>query len=263
MIGLSTASFYPLETEKVIEKISKLGFNVIEVFFNTTSELTMEYVLDLKKICDEYGVKVNSIHPFTSFAEPYFFFTDYVRRFNDGCDLYEKYFNLAAVLGAKIFNFHGDLLQRKTTPDEYAEIYYKLYTVAKKHEILFSQENVSRCLSGKSDFLKKLSDILGDNIYFTLDIKQANRAGEDPYSFVEKIGNKIVLVHINDFNEENDCLLPCYGKYDLKKIKKKLDEKEFKGYYIIEVYSQNYKELKEIEQSKNMLEKLFRQAKGN
>lgn len=258
MIGLSTACFYPLETEKVIEKAAKMGFKDIEVFFNTTSELSMDYVLYLKTICNEYDIKVQSVHPFTSFAEPYFFFTDYIRRFNDGCELYENYFNLAAILGAKIFNFHGDMLQRKTTPEEYAEIYYKLFILAKKHGIIFSQENVSRCLSGKSDYLKELSNILGNDICFTLDIKQAHRADEDPYDFVEKIGSKTVLVHVNDFDEKNECLLPCYGNYDLRKIIEKMDKFRFKGYYMIEVYSQNYKEYDEIEESKRKLEKLFR-----
>ena len=38
-LGISTACFYPQPLEDTIPRISSLGFHLIEIFFNTESEL--------------------------------------------------------------------------------------------------------------------------------------------------------------------------------------------------------------------------------
>lgn len=38
-LGASTACFYPLETEKALEKVCKLGYKYAEVFMNAPCEL--------------------------------------------------------------------------------------------------------------------------------------------------------------------------------------------------------------------------------
>ena len=38
-IGVSSASFYPLETELALEEIGKGGIKYCEIFFNAQSEL--------------------------------------------------------------------------------------------------------------------------------------------------------------------------------------------------------------------------------
>ena len=37
-IGVSTASFYPLETEEALEQLGKAGVKYTEIFFNALSE---------------------------------------------------------------------------------------------------------------------------------------------------------------------------------------------------------------------------------
>ena len=43
-LGVSTASFYPLETEQALEEIGKAGIKNTEIFFNCESELKDSFV---------------------------------------------------------------------------------------------------------------------------------------------------------------------------------------------------------------------------
>ena len=51
-IGVSTASFYPLETEAALEKLGKAGVKHTEIFFNALSELKPAFIDILEDILD-------------------------------------------------------------------------------------------------------------------------------------------------------------------------------------------------------------------
>lgn len=53
-IGASTACLYPMETEKAVATLIENGFRIIEIFFNSFSELEPEY---LEKL-NEYILKI-------------------------------------------------------------------------------------------------------------------------------------------------------------------------------------------------------------
>ena len=256
--GISTACFYPETVEKSLEKAAKTGYKNIEIFFNTDSEYSDSFISEIKAFTEAHGIAVVSAHPYTSFAEPQYFFSDYQRRYDDGMEIYKHIFHQVAKLGVRIFQFHGAFLKQnvKISPERYAETYMELKKAAAKEGIIFSQENVGRCLCGKKDYIKSLVDILGDEISFTLDIKQAGRSGEDPEE-IAKVMKNINMVHINDATETEDCLLPCCGSRNLLGIKKTLDTIGFSGVYMTEVYSKNYSDISDIIESKNKLEKLF------
>ncbi len=257
MIGISSACYYSMPTEDAFKHLVKSGAKVCEMFFNTSSEISPPFCSEIAKVAADAGMKIDSVHPFSSFIETGYFFSDYARRIEEGIDIYRRYFEGAAGMGARFFVFHGANLTLGMEPEKYAERFHLLSTVAKKEGIFLCQENVSRCLAGKVEYVKALKDILGDDISFTLDIKQANRAGQDPFEMAKVMGKNIKLVHINDYNEENDCLLPCRGNFDLKGLKSTLDAIGYEGNYIIEVYRKNYTEYSDIEDSYTKLNKLF------
>ena len=51
-IGISTASYYPLETESALEEIGKSGIKTTEIFFNAESELKDSFIDILEDIKD-------------------------------------------------------------------------------------------------------------------------------------------------------------------------------------------------------------------
>ena len=103
-IGASSSCFYPLETEKSLLLVGKAGIRITEVFFNSPSELEVPFIKQLEKIKNEYSMDITAVHPFMSFAEGYNIFSSYRRRFDDSLELFKKYFEAAAALGARFLN---------------------------------------------------------------------------------------------------------------------------------------------------------------
>ena len=238
--GMSSACFYPLETEKAVKRCGEMGFKNIEIFVNSYCELNGKIRNEIKSICDYYGIEVCSVHPFTSFAESFVFFGSYDRRIADGIDFYKNYFDFAAFLGAEIINLHGAKLLHTVDNEEYFDRYARLFNAGKEFGVTVSQENVVDYRSQSPEFIKRMSDYLGENFALTLDLKQCRRAGESALDFINSVGEKIKAVHISDYNNNFDCLPPFEGIEDFSSIVNALKAKEYNGIYLIELYSSGF-----------------------
>lgn len=244
--GISTACLYPNLLENSLYELAIRDVDLVEIFFNTHSELSPDFVRQIKSIIDNYGMKVSSIHPYTCGIEPMMFFTEYERRFLDILDYYKKYFEVMNMLGAKVFVFHGNKIQNKVTNDLYFSRYQGLYDLGKTFGITVAQENVARCTAGDLDFLINMSDALGDSAKFVLDTKQAVRRGYNPYDFIDKLGNKIVHIHISDYGEKGDCLPVGEGNLEFANFVNKLKDNSFAGSIILELYRSGYNKYDEL-----------------
>ena len=120
-IGVSTASFYPLETEAALEKLGKAGVKHTEIFFNALSELKPAFIDILEDILDNYDMKVTSVHPTMSLAESFMIFSSYERRYYEAEEQYRRYSEIAARFGAKYIIMHGGKPNGLTTDEEYCE----------------------------------------------------------------------------------------------------------------------------------------------
>ena len=81
---------------------------------------------------------------------------------------------------------------------------------------------------------------------YTLDIKQARRAGRDWKEFIDAVGDRIVNVHINDFSAEQTCLLPGAGSMDYADFFSRLRGVGYDGHTLIEVYRSNFTDRAEL-----------------
>lgn len=253
--GVSTASLYPLYTENALKELAERNVKLVEIFLNSSSELEKSYVNELKKVIDEYGIKVSSIHPYSCCAEPFMFFTQYQRRFLDILDYYKKYFEVMNILGAKILVFHGNNVNNMFPKNQYFERYNMLYEEGKKAGIIVAQENVSRCNSGSLDFDIEMIKQLGDNAKFVLDTKQAVRRGYDPIYFFKKIAKNVVHMHISDYGEKGDCLLVGDGELDVVNLFNILKKYYYSGGIILEVYTNCYNEYDELSDNLHFIQK--------
>lgn len=253
--GASTSCYYPLETERAIEKVIAGGFACTEIFFNTYSELTAGFVKMLAKKAQDGNLDVVSVHPFSSFAETHCLFGNYERRAEDFLELYKKYFEACNLLGAQIVVIHGALLASKTfVPEErYMERYSRLVSLGKRFGVTVAQENVNRHFSENPVFLRKMKLALGDDFKLVLDLKQALRAGVDPFTFVKTFGSDIVHIHISDHEGARDCIPPGKGSFDFSRLVKEMGEAQYKGKYMIEIYCDDYDVEKELADSKQFL----------
>lgn len=248
-IGVSTACFYPQVLEDALFYIIEMGFKKIEIFFNTESEIKEPFLSQICQIVNENDLEVVSIHPYTSLMEGMLLFSNYERRTKDGFEQYRGYLKAAKKLNAKYLTFHGEK-QTNTNDNEQAikrkiERYNALCKMASEYNVIISQENVAWCKSSNPDYLKILYDNV-KQLYYTLDLKQVRRAGYDWREYYNIIKKRLVNIHINDFNENDSCLLPGKGTFDYKLFFEMLKKDNYKGDALIEVYTSNYYENNEI-----------------
>lgn len=258
-IGLSSASFYHgVNTEDSISLMKRTGFDFGEIFLNSPSEYEEEFIKVLLEKIKSNQFKVSSVHAFGSQFEPYLF-DKYKRRREDMIKYFKAVCRAGSMLGAECYVFHGMRLENFELLDKnlVIDIYNELCYIALENGIKLSQENVSWCMSSNIEFLQMLKENCKYPVYFTIDIKQAYKAGIEPSKYIETMGKKIINFHINDRDDKNVCLLPGKGTVDYVGILNKLNEVEYKGPAILEVYRSNYRDYEELLESKLWLQKTF------
>ena len=251
-IGVSTACFYPQPLEEILPVLAGVGVRAIEVFFNTESEFSPRYYEQLGAEARSLGLDIVSIHPYTSLTEGMLLFSDYRRRTEDGMMQYQRYFECAAALGARFFTFHGERDGGpEDTPAQWERkcaAYHRLCALAASCGVTLAQENVAWCRSRDPAFVQKLCRDVPE-LRYTLDIKQARRAGQLPRSFIDAAGERIVNLHINDFSDKQTCLLPGAGEMDYDDLFSRLRSVGYNGHALIEVYRTNFDEVGELERA--------------
>lgn len=243
--GISTACFYPMNTEEALEFLGKKKVPITEIFINSHCELDEEFTDLLNSIRLKYGIEINSIHACGSLGEPYFLFSEYERRYNETREFYKKYYAAAQKLGAKMVILHGDSLRGHVSLEEYSKRLSEMNEDAARFGVVVSHENVNRFRMAVPENVKALKAINKEQT-FTFDIKQTIRAGVDAYEMLETMGDKIVNVHISDNTIYKDCLLPGCGSFDFGTFFKKLEDMNYDGACLIEVYRHSYNEYNDL-----------------
>lgn len=256
-LGVSSACYYPLETEIAFENLAKAGIKTTEIFFNAQIELKPAFCDILSGIKEKYDINVPSIHTTLSLAESFMIFSEYTRRFYEAIDLFSRYSEIAAELGAKYIVMHGGKPNGLLSDEEYCERYMALKEATLKNGVTVLQENVYKYRSGDIDFLRSMKNILKDDADFCIDIKQAIRSGYMPFDLIEEFYDNTRHYHISDHSLSGDCLLPLKGGFDFKAMFDFLKTKDYNGNIIIEVYKNAYKSYDEIYDSYNKLKKLL------
>lgn len=263
-LGMSSACFYPEETIDAVKRCIGLGFRNVEIFVNSFSELRQPYLGRLGELARASGVRISSLHPFTSGYEYMLFFSAYRKRAADACDFYRMYFGAAAYLGADYVVFHGDSVYSAFIGMEgYCEVLERLRETARSEGVTLAHENVSTARGGDPAFIRELRSRFGaGNMDFVLDIKQALRAGFEPCGMIDAMGSDIVQVHINDWlrsggdGREDRCRLPFAGDLPLTDIIGRIEDTGFDGRYLIEVYRGNFTDERELAAAGEKLRRL-------
>ncbi|MCL2076778.1 MAG: sugar phosphate isomerase/epimerase [Oscillospiraceae bacterium] len=262
-IGVSTATLYPMLTEEALLLLAERGFRNIEIFANCDTELQNPVRSDIGRIIRDYSLNILSLHPMP-WWEIFFLFSTYRRRVEQCMEAYRLYFERMNEWGIKVMVFHGGSKQTVNRSDElYLERYAGLLELAEKFGITVAQENVSYCKSGDLDFLVKMKKELGDRAKFTLDLKQALRAGCSAFDILEKLSESIVHVHASDSCEQvGDCLPIGRGNFDFPGFFKKLSEINYEKGMVLELYRENYSDYSEIDHSIVKLNQYYTDSKN-
>ena len=261
-IGLSTANYFPeIDTEDMIDLYGKNGVDTVEVFLNTYSEMTEDFIKKLKERIDTYGITVNSVHVMSMVIEPCLFDLHYRRR-TDFLEIYKRTLQCIRELDSSIYTFHGPPVNMALPQyyDHIANCYDVLYELAGEAGVGLAQENVAYLASGQPEFILEMKDRMKQRMFHTFDIKQAVKAGIDPYRYLEVIGPDLVNIHLNDNDATNHCLLPGTGSFDFDRFFAHLAKIGYGGNGIIELYRHNFNTEKDLVNARLAL---IRQAQKN
>ena len=259
--GISTACFYPMETEKALADILHNGVKKVEIFFNAPSELEQGFLRQLNVQIKAADARVVSIHPFTSGFEPFLFFQKYERRFRDSLDFYRRYFFAAASLGARYVVFHGNLQEKAGDPQDYFERFALLRESSLEQGVTLVQENVNRYCSAKVDFILQMRRYLSDQVEFTLDLKQSVLAGEGVEAICKAMGSRLRHIHISDHisghSPKEACLPIGKGHFDFANFFRRLQKDGYQGDMVLELYRHSYERPEELYHSVRTLQDIL------
>lgn len=240
--GISTACFYPEYTEKSLEIIAAFRPACIEVFLNAEEELEPAYLKELRRVADDHGIQVVSVHPYLSGMEPMLFFSQYHRRFREGRELYKRFYQAAALLGGEILVFHGNFQGSPLPWEEYFQRFDILWEDARAYGVSLCQENVARCVSGSPDFCRAMGRFL-PKVGYVLDVKQVIRMGLEPVEMAQAMGGRVELIHMSDHGKVENCLMPGTGVFHiaefLENVSNMQQTKQVKG-VVVETYRENF-----------------------
>ena len=236
-IGLSTAAFYgKWEVEEAAALLGRYGAECAEVFLQTRSEYAREFARLVRKNLN--GVPCTSVHPFgTAFENE--FFARSTRQRADALDTFRHALDAAAELGAHLYVYHGRYsparIELPFEPQRNAEVLTLMQEEATRRDIRVAWENVCWCQLTTPERVSEMRKLLPE-IRFTLDIKQAMRAGCNPVDFVDAMGSQLANVHVCDWDENGRLCLPGEGTFDFHSFIRALRRINYQGVMIVEPY---------------------------
>lgn len=235
-LGLSTAAFYGrYETEDAAARIAQLPLDCAEVFLQSDSENTVDFARLVKKNLS--GMPCTSIHPLGGYEN--YMAGRPERQVRDAFDHFRRVLDAGQALGAGVFVYHGrNTPLLSPVPWNLAwniEAIVPMCEEAEKRGMVIAWENVCWCqLTEPARVLEAKAAL--PQVRFTLDIKQAMRAGCDPIAFVHAMGSQLCNVHVCDWAEDGKLCLPGEGVFDFGALISALRTVGYDGPVIMEPY---------------------------
>lgn len=235
-LGLSTAAFYGRwETEEAAAQIARLPLDCAEVFLQSDSENTVEFAQLVKKNLG--GIPCTSVHPMGGYEN--YMAGRPARQIRDAFAHFRRVLEAGEALGAKTFVYHG-----RNTPllsplpwnlKWNIEAIVPMCEEAQQHGMAIGWENVCWCQLTTPERVLEAKRAL-PQVRFTLDIKQAMRAGCDPIDYVYAMSDQLCNVHVCDWQGDGKLCLPGEGMFDFDALMRALRSVGYDGPVIMEPY---------------------------
>ena len=257
-IGISTASLFKRQfNEDAVATLNKLDARVCEVFLGTYSEYTNDFANLLKE--RKGDLKVHSIHTLNTHFEPQLF-AQSERALKDAYDIFKKCLESANILGAKYYTLHGIARFKKNILyNEYEKIgkmMHKAKDFAASYGIDLCLENVEWSTYNRPGVFTALAKEI-PNLRGVLDIKQARISGYAYEEYLSEMNSRIAYAHLSDCNDMGQMCLPGKGNFDFDTLVQRLQDVGFDGALLVEVYTGDYGEARELKESCDYLNELL------
>ncbi|MDR1905338.1 MAG: sugar phosphate isomerase/epimerase [Clostridiales bacterium] len=263
-IGISSASFFNKDvTEDSFEVMKRLGFDTAEVFLTTFSEYEKSFVDMIDTRRRESGVLAYSVHSLNQQYEPELYNVN-PRTFGDAINFYRKLCYAAKTMGARYYTFHGPaLLKRTPYRFDYAFLGKRteeLCAIIKEYGAELAYENVHWTYFSLPEYFEKLKKE-SPSIKACLDIKQAMQSKIPYIEYLKAMGDRLVNVHVCDYDENGGLCVPGRGVFDFVTFFKVLKDFDYDGAVLMELYSKDYDSYDEIVSGREYLLECLEKSK--
>lgn len=246
--------------------MAELGVHEMEIFFSSMSEYKESFTDGLRRTADASGARIRSVHALCTQFEPQLF-SAHQRQYEEALGIFDEVTDAAANLGAEIYVFHGPMnVKRAKTFRVNYDLAGERTTIlaehAKKKGIKLAYETVHWCWYQAPGFAQELlKHTKSDNLYFTLDIKQAAQSGYAVADYIDDMGDRLAHIHVCDYRKDPARgIIPCLpftGEMDWEEMRRKLCVMDYKGTLMLEVYPGDYGSYEELMDNYHAVEKFF------
>lgn len=233
-IGLSSCG-KPLGEELFI-RYQNAGLRHMEISVGLETCYALPYA-NIKRWAKEYGVTLWSYHlPFAPFSE-----IDPSKKElqKNTLDTFYSLMEKAAKIGIKTFIVHasGEPIDEKERAARTACAKESLYCLAEKAKELncvVAVEDLPRTCLGRNS--QEVLDLVSAHENLKVCFDTNHLLDEDPVEFVKKVGNKIVTLHVSDYDNVNERhWLPGEGCIDWQGVLRALKEIGYQGPWLYEI----------------------------
>lgn len=259
--GVSTASlFLRKNNEEALPLLENLGVKTVEVFLTSFSEYGYPFADLLKE--KKGGLSVNSVHDLNTEFEPQLF-NAHPRVKADAYGWLEKVLQSANALSAPYYTFHGTARVKRAArvfgADNFPKMiegFSELLTFCRVHGVRLCLENVEWSTYNRPGVFSVLAEALPD-LRGVLDIKQARISGYPYEEYLTEMGARLAYAHVSDINNDGKICLPGKGNFDFDTLVKRLKDVGFDGALLVEVYTGDYGDERELKQSCDFLNEIL------
>lgn len=227
-------------SRKDFEEMARAGITHCEISICFLEYPNVDYKM-IKSLSSEYGVDIWSYH--LPYSSPIYVDIASLDKevLNRSLDLLSDVIEKGTDIGIDKFVIHpssepkaSDTKKREEELKRSAESLAILAEKAYRCGAVIAVENLPRsCLAHTSDELLRLVSV-DERIRVCFDTNHV--LYEDPIAFIDKIADKLITVHVSDYDFEDERhWLPGEGKVDWIKLYQKLIDCGYRGVWLYEV----------------------------
>lgn len=222
--------------DKLFSDYKANGITKIELSKNDYSSTDFDELLALSQ---KYGVKLWSLHlPFMPFDKiDISSLNEDLRK--SSVDLCKLLVAQANKVGINLFIVHpsGEPVSDEYRKDKLAQAKKSLKELAEfasKYNSTIAVEDLPRTCLGNSS--KEILDLISVDDRLKVCFDTNHLLGEDLDDFIKRVGDKIVTLHVSDFDFVNERhWLPGEGKIDWHKLLRSLEKINYQGPWLYEI----------------------------
>ncbi|MCZ4555167.1 sugar phosphate isomerase/epimerase [Rhodococcus sp. PvR044] len=251
LVGLSTASVYPQNTEAAFEYAAELGYDGIELM--VWAESVSQDLDAVKALVRKYAVPVQAVHA------PCLLISQRVWGADPAAKL-EKSVRAAEALGARTVVVHPPFRWQRKYSEGFAD---QVRELEERSDVAVAVENMfpmradrfwgKRAKSaerlekrggpgpGVSAFAPSYDPTDSDHAHYTLDLSHTATAGMDALDLARRMGSGLTHLHLADGRgaSVDEHLIPGHGNQPCAQLCRHLVDSGFDGQAVLEINTQN------------------------